>query len=114
MRIGDFTRNKALFLFQTLSSLRLCKVTKILRNLRLKIKEVNIMTQLCPKCGCSKFQLQDIDVENTPYGFMSIQCKGCGYPIGVTTVENVPATLVEYGKKILDKLDSIESKFNQK
>lgn len=45
---------------------------------------------------------------------MSIQCKGCGYPIGVTTVENVPVTLVEYGKKILDKLDSIESKFNQK
>ena len=82
--------------------------------MRLKIKEVNIMTQFCPKCGCSKFQLQDIDVENTPYGFMSIQCKGCGYPIGVTTVENVPATLVEYGKKILDKLDSIESKFNQK
>lgn len=82
--------------------------------MRLEIKEVNIMTQLCPKCGCSKFQLQDIDVENTNYGFMSIQCKGCGYPIGVTTVENVPATLVKYGKKILDKLDSIESKLNQK
>lgn len=76
--------------------------------------EVYNMTQLCPKCGCSKFQLQDIDVENTSYAFMSIQCKGCGYPIGVTTLENVPATLIKYGKDILDKLDAIERKLNQK
>ena len=72
------------------------------------------MTQLCPKCGCSKFQLQNIDIENTSYEFMSIQCKSCGYPIGVTTNENVPATLIMYGKEILDKLDLIESKLNQK
>ena len=72
------------------------------------------MTQLCPKCSCSKFQLQNIDIENTPYRFMSIQCKSCGYPIGVTTNENVSATLIKYGKKILDKLDLIESKLNQK
>ncbi len=72
------------------------------------------MTQLCPKCGGNKFQLQEIDVEDTPYVFMSIQCKSCGHPIGVTTLENVPATLIKYGKDILDKLDSIESKLNQK
>ena len=44
---------------------------------------------------------------------MSVQCKGCGYPIGVTTLENAPATLVKYGKKILDKLDNLDGKFNQ-
>lgn len=82
--------------------------------MHLKFKQVDNMAQLCPKCGCSKFQLQDIDVENTPYGFMAIQCKVCGYPIGVTTLENVPATLIKYGTKILDKLDLIERKLNQK
>ena len=45
---------------------------------------------------------------------MAIQCKVCGYPIGVTTLENVPATLIKYGTKILDKLDLIERKLNQK
>lgn len=81
--------------------------------MRLKFKEVRDMIQLCPKCRGSKFQLQEIDVENTPYVFMSIQCKSCGHPIGATTLENVPATLIKYGKEILDKLNSIERKLNQ-
>lgn len=71
------------------------------------------MNQLCPKCGCSKFQLQEINIENTPHIFVSVQCKGCGYPISVTTFENTPATLTKYRNEILSKLDSIKRKLNQ-
>lgn len=63
------------------------------------------MKQKCPKCGNTKFQLVDIDIENTQYHFMSISCKTCGYSIGITNYENIPATVMEYGKCILDKLE---------
>lgn len=113
--IGDFTRDKAL-----LSYFKLCllkdgaKLRNLFVILQLKFKDVYDMTQLCPKCGCSKFQLQNIDIENTSYAFVSIQCKVCGHTIGVTTLENAPATIVKYGKKTLDKLDDVERKLNQK
>ena len=70
------------------------------------------MKQLCPKCECGEFQLQELNIANTSYHFMSIQCKHCGYPIGVTTLDNVPELLREYGKNILDRLDEIERKLN--
>lgn len=67
-----------------------------------------MMKQICPKCGSTKFQLVDIDIENCQYGFMSISCKACGYSIGITNYENVPATTIKYGKEILDKLNRME------
>jgi predicted nucleic-acid-binding Zn-ribbon protein len=68
------------------------------------------MKQICPKCGSTKFQLVDIDIdiENCQYGFTSISCKACGYSIGITNYENVPATTIKYGKEILDKLNRME------
>lgn len=70
------------------------------------------MKQLCPKCECSEFHLRELDVEYSPDAFVSIQCKNCGHPIGVTTTENVPGLLRKYGKTILDRLDEIERKLN--
>ncbi len=67
-----------------------------------------MMKQICPKCGSTKFQLVNIDIENCTFSFMSISCKACGCSIGITNYENVPATTIKYGKEILDKLGRME------
>lgn len=67
-----------------------------------------MMKQTCPKCGSTKFQLVDIDIDNCPYGFVSISCKICGCSIGITNYENTPGTTIKYGNEILDKLNRIE------
>ena len=41
------------------------------------------MTQICPKCKGTKFVLQNIDIDNCNYPFVSIQCKTCGNSMGV-------------------------------
>ena len=46
--------------------------------------------------------------------FASIQCKVCGHSIGITTMENSPATIVKYGKEILDKLEMLEKEIQKK
>lgn len=72
------------------------------------------MNQICPKCGSTKFQLSDIDIDNSIYSFVSIRCKVCGHSIGITTMENPPATIVKYGKEILDKLEMLEKEIQKK
>jgi predicted nucleic-acid-binding Zn-ribbon protein len=66
------------------------------------------MKQICPKCGNTKFQFTDIDIDNCTFSFLSISCKACGHSIGVINHENVPATTIKYGKEILDKLGRME------
>ena len=72
------------------------------------------MNQICPKCGSTKFQLSDIDIDNSIYSFVSVQCKSCGHSIGITTMENSPATIVKYGKEILDKLEMLEKEIQKR
>jgi predicted nucleic-acid-binding Zn-ribbon protein len=72
------------------------------------------MNQICPKCGSTKFQLSDINLDNSIYSFVSVQCKSCGLSLGITTIENSPATIVKYGKEILDKLEMLEKEIQKR
>ena len=72
------------------------------------------MNQICPKCGSTKFQLSDIDIDNSIYSFVSVQCKSCGHSLGITTIENSLATIVKYGKEILDKLEMLEKEIQKR
>lgn len=70
------------------------------------------MKQSCPKCGHQKFQFAEIDIVNSEFPFITVQCIHCGYPIGVTNSSNVIETLYKYKEEIKTKLTDIEKEIN--
>lgn len=70
------------------------------------------MKQSCPKCGGQKFQFAEINIVNSEFPFITVQCTNCRYPIGVTNSSNVIETLYKYKEEIKTKLISIEKEIN--
>lgn len=71
------------------------------------------MTQICPKCKGTKFVLQNIDIDNCNYSFVSIQCKTCGNSLGVTTFENVPNAIQKLGCSLEKRINELEKQINK-
>lgn len=71
------------------------------------------MTQICPKCKGTKFVLQNIDIDNCNYPFVSIQFKTCGNSMGVTTFENVPNSIQKLGYLLEERINDLEKQINE-
>ena len=61
---------------------------------------------VCPKCSSSLFVMKRINVES-PYVYLSIQCKECNNIIGTTEYGNVSNSLNKVGTELEEKIDKI-------
>lgn len=43
----------------------------------------------CAKCGRTQFELKEIELKNSRFHFMSVQCVSCGTPIGILDYMNI-------------------------
>ena len=57
-------------------------------------------TSRCAKCEGTSFEAVRADLKGTRFGYMLVQCAGCGTVVGVMDAYNVPNLLFNAARKL--------------